>query len=135
MVTIGGICSIAFVVMLFVFTGQSPRGAAAEFMSALAQGDIKKLTDLSVVHNDGKDEISRKWTLAMNYGRNYIFTWNITAVTQEGDAATVRLERIENPLSPSAAPEKFELLLVKANGGWKVDVPQINRSMFPYLPQ
>src|SRR5690349_21210580 len=96
-VTIGGICSIAFVVLLFVFTGQSPRGAASEFMSDLALGDVKGLTNLSVVHNDSKEEIERKWKLAMDYGRNYIFTWSITAVNQEGDTATVKLERIENP--------------------------------------
>jgi len=134
-VAIAGVLSLALVALLLFSNGQSPRSAAAEFMSALASGDVDKLTELSIVQTKGKDEIHNEWADAVKYGRSYIFAWNIVNVRQEKDSATVALEVIQNPQSGAAYPEKRELQLVRAGGGWKVDVTQISREVFPYLPQ
>ena len=49
--------------------------------------------------------------------------------------ATVRVEITKNPQVQSSYPEPKPLTLVKRDGAWKVDVTQITREMFPYLPQ
>jgi hypothetical protein len=134
-VLLAGICSVALIAFLFFFTGQSPRGVAGEFMTALAKGDVDKLTELSLVETRPKEEIHKEWERSIQYGRNYLFFWSITGLKQDADGATVRLDITKNPLSPSAYPEHYELQMVKTKEGWKVDVPQIARDMFPYLPQ
>ncbi len=132
---IAGLLSVMLVGVLFAFNGTSPRTAAAEFMSALAKGDVDKLTDLSIVHDKGRDEIRKEWSDAIKYSRSYFFLWQIVAVSQEKDAATVRLDVTVNPISPSAYPEHKELSLQRVGSTWKVDVPLITRDMYPYLPQ
>jgi hypothetical protein len=134
-VALGGIVSLALVALLLFSTGQSPRSAAAMFMTALAQGDVDKLTDLSVINNKPKDVIHKEWEETVKYSRGYFFHWAIKSMSQSGDTATVRVDRIEHLESPGSYEEKFELQLVKTKDGWKVDVPQIARPMFPYLPQ
>jgi hypothetical protein len=134
-VAIAGICSLALVGFLMLSTGKSARTCAGEFMTALARADINKLTETSVVQNESKDQIRKEWEQTMKYGRNYVFFWTIDGVDESKDVATVRLGMTKNPLSPSAYPEHYELQLKKVNGEWQVDVTQISREMFPFLPQ
>jgi len=127
---------VLLVVFLIFFNGESARSAAAEFMSALSKGDVNTLTELSTVHKKSPDEIRQEWREAMTYGRSYLFYWEITGVTNEkSDSATVRIDLTANPLSPASYPEHKELSMVKVDGKWKVDVPEITRDMFPYMPQ
>ena len=119
---------------LFLSAGSSPRTTAIEFMSALAQGDPDKLTDLSLVQDRTKDQIHKQWEEAMRYGKYYRFYWEIGATRSEGDTATTRIDVTKTP-GPDAAPDKYELILKKVDGSWKVDVAQIARDMFPYMPQ
>ncbi len=133
---LAGIVSIALVGVLFLFSGQSPRSTAADFMSALAKGDVDKLTELSSVNGKPKDEVRKEWDESIRYGRTYLFGWDITGFQQNKDGtAIVRIDVTENPGSPMSYPAHKELQLVKVDGNWKVDVPQISRDAFPYLPQ
>jgi hypothetical protein len=134
-VALGGIFSLALVAILLLSSGQSPRSAAAMFMTALAQGNVDKLTDLSIIHDKPKEAIHKEWEETVKYSRGYYFYWSIEAYTQSGDSATVRVDRTEHLESQAPYPEHFELQLVKTKDGWKVDVPQIARPMFPFLPQ
>lgn len=136
LVAIAGIVSVAMVAVLFLFSGQSPRGAAAEFLSALSSGDVNKLTELSSVGSKSKEEIHKEWEESIKYGRTYLFLWDITGFQQDKDnTAIVRIDVTENPGSPASYPQHKELQLIKVDGVWKVDVPQISRDAFPYLPQ
>ncbi|HVT12352.1 MAG TPA: hypothetical protein VHE55_08795 [Fimbriimonadaceae bacterium] len=133
---LAGLVSIALVGVLFLFSGQSPRTVAADFLSALAKGDVAKLTELSSVNGKPKDEIRKEWEECIKYGRTYLFGWDITGFQQNKDGtAIVRIDVTENPGSPMSYPAHKELQMVKVDGSWKVDVPQISRDAFPYLPQ
>jgi hypothetical protein len=134
-VALAGVLCVGMVALLFAFSGQTPRSAASEFMSALAKGDVDKLAENSIIQNKPKEEVKKEWHETMKNARNYFFLWEITAVTQSGDTATVRLNRTEHPDNPDSYAEHFELEMVKTKDGWKVDVPQIARTMFPFLPQ
>jgi len=135
-VAIAGIVSVLLVATLIFFNGESPRTAAADFMSALAKGDVDALTALSVVHKKSPDEVRKEWADAIKYGRTYIFFWQITGVSEEkSDSATVSIDLTADPFNPASYAEHKELTMVKVNGAWKVDVPEITRDMFPYMPQ
>ena len=133
-VTLAGVLCLMLVAVLFLFSGQSPRSAAGSFMSALAKGDVNALTELSVIHDKPKEQVRKEWEETMKNARGYFFAWNIVSYVQTGDTATVRLNRIEHPEASTSYEEHYELMLVRKKDGWKVDVPQIARTMFPYLP-
>ena len=135
-VVLAGILSIAMVAALFLFNGQSPKTTAAEFMSALAKGDADKLADLSYIQGKSREQIKKEWQDTIKWSKAYLFRWDISTVTQRGDdSAAVRVEIWSNPLSPQSYSEPKPLTLIKENGAWKVDVTQITRDAFPYLPQ
>jgi hypothetical protein len=133
-VSIAAVFAVALLAFLFFSAGASPRTAAIDFMSSLAKGDVEKLTDLSLIQDRNKDQIHAQWQEAMKYGKNYRFVWQIGAIKTDGDTATARIDVTKSP-SPEAATDKYELILKKVDGAWKVDVAQITRDMFPYLPQ
>jgi hypothetical protein len=134
-VAIAGVCAVAFVAVLFLLSGQSPQSAASDFLSALANRDAAKLTDLSLIHNEPKEQIRKDWEQTLHYTPNFMFYWDIKAVVSEGNTATVKLDVTKNPMDPSAFGEHFELSMLKTESGWKVDVPQIPRDMYPFLPR
>src|SRR5579862_4130065 len=112
-VAIAGVLCLLLIGILLFSTGESPRTSAAEFMSALAKGDVDGLTKLSVVHQKGKDEIRKEWERSIRYGRSYLFAWAITSVTEEKDNATVGIDLTVDPLKSGAYPEHKELTMVK----------------------
>jgi hypothetical protein len=134
-VLLAGICSVALVGCVFLFSKQSPRSAAAAFLSALAKSDPDRLADLSIVQTKNRDEIRKEWSETLDLSKTYVFYWELGPSRQDGKQATVRVDITRKPNSPQAFPEHYELLLVETNDGWKVDVPQIARDMYPYLPQ
>ena len=104
-------------------------------MSALAKGDVDRLTALSIVQDKSPDQIGKEWKETIDNSKGFSFYWDITAVHQEQTSATVRLDIIQDLGSPAAYPKHYELQLVKVGNEWKVDVPQIARDMYPFLPQ
>lgn len=134
-VLLAALCAVGFIVLLVSFTGQTPRAAAGQFMTALAKGDADGLADLSIVQTKSRDDMKKQWEDTVRHTRSYVFVWQILAVTQNGDNATVKLDVVRNATDPMSYAEHFELPLTKRDGKWKVLVPQISREMFPYLPQ
>jgi hypothetical protein len=133
-VAVAAVFAVGLLILLFFSAGASPRTAAVEFMSALAQGDPDKLTDLTLIQDRTKEDIHKQWQDALKYGKHYRFYWEIGAIKTDGDTATARIDVTKTPTADSYA-DKYELILKKVNGAWKVDVAQIARDMFPYLPQ
>ena len=135
LVIIGIIC-ILLIVPLFVVAKKDPGAAAADFLTALGQGDVDKLAQLSVI--GGADEAKRKemWQTTMKRSRHYLFVWRITNVVKNTpDSAVATLDFRRNvQLRMGQDSEKFELPLIKKDGDWKVDVQSMDRAMFPGLP-
>ena len=135
LVLLASIVSVGLVALLVFFSGPSPKTAAAEFMSALAKGDVNKLTELSTVHDKSKEEIRKEWELAVKYAPTYVFLWEISNVQRQGDTATVRVDLTAALYGTSPYAQPKPLQLQKVNGVWKVDVAEATRDMYPYLPQ
>ncbi|MFI5385301.1 MAG: hypothetical protein ACHQ50_04185, partial [Fimbriimonadales bacterium] len=128
--------SVVLVAVLFLTGGPTPRAAAAEFMSALTKGDVDKLTELSYVQNRTKDQIHQEWAEAVKYSQSYIFFWDISSTQQTGaTSAVVHVNLTPDPSSESAYVQPKPLQLVKVDGAWKVEVAEITRDMYPYLPR
>lgn len=134
-VLLASILSLLLVLVLFLFNGKNPATTATEFMSALAKGDIKTLSKLSIIKGKSEPEIEQAWAKTFDYSKHYLFQWNIISTDAEGDNANVHLQVTRNALRTNAFEENFGLVLYKKDGDWKVDVLQINREMFPNLPQ
>ncbi len=121
----------------FVYAGTSPGTVGSNFMDALARGDVDRLTELSVLGDEPKESIRRKWDFAVHKAAPYYrFAWQIagTEETKDGGAA-VRLKVQRNVDSGGSYDENYQLPLVKTKDGWKVEVGGINREMFPGLPR
>jgi hypothetical protein len=133
----GVVCAIV-VAALFFMRSESPATTAAQFMNALAKGDVDKLADLTYLGDDSREEIRKKWDYTVNTaGPYYRFLWRPVSSSQADDKnANVRIEVNRNSLSPESYPEAFQIPLVKDESGkWKVDVRGINREMYPQLPR
>lgn len=134
--TILGILSIFVIAFLAFFSRDSAASTAADFMVALSKGDAKRLTELSYFPGVSPEEVQKKWDFTVDAGKYYRFTWRITNVSQSDEtsgAATMQVTR--NAASGSSYEEKHQLPLVKTDDGWKVDVPSINRLLYPALPR
>lgn len=132
----GGIIVIMVAVIL-IFSQESPKAAGTRFMDAMARGDVKTISSLSVLGKDDQPTIEKKWDRALNFvGKHYGFTWMITAESKASEtSAAVRMQVERNIQDPSFYEEKFELPMIKVNGKWKVDVGNLDRRIFPGLPQ
>jgi hypothetical protein len=135
LVLLASLLSVALIVVLVVVSGPSPRTAAEQFMSALAKGDVDRLTELSIVHDKSKNEIHKEWELAVKYGQTYTFSWEVGSVQQQGDTASVRVDVTPTIFGTAPYAQPKPLQLQKVNGVWKVDVAEATRDMYPYLPQ
>lgn len=123
-------------IVFFILAGSSPTAVAADFMSALAKGDAKKLTDLSYFEKVSSDEARKKWELTLARTRYYRFMWSIrSTVESTPETAAVSLEVYRTADSPATYGENYALPMLKVNGNWKVDVQGIPRDMFPALPR
>lgn len=134
-VGIAVVCAAAFVGILFFLSGESPEGSASNFLSALAKGDTAKLADVSLIHKEPKDQVRKDWENTLKLSRSFTFIWQITSVHTNGDRATIKLDFTKDPGAPTSYAEHYELEMVKTSDGWKVDVPQISRGMYPFLPR
>lgn len=121
--------------VLIAFSGSSPASAAGAFMTALAKGDVDKLTDLTYQGQKTKDQIQKDWDFTVHKASPYYrFTWQMKDEHFMSDKeATVKMDLYRN-LGPSSYPEHFELPLQKVDGKWKIRVESINREMYPFLP-
>jgi hypothetical protein len=136
-VAIIAVFAVLMLVVVLFFSKQSLSNAGGQFMDALARGDVDKLTSLSLVGNEGSDQIKKQWEFAtQTAGKNYSFRWNITSEDQvDPNDGSVKLQVERNVGNGSSYPENFALPMVKVDGLWKVDVANISRDMYPGMPK
>ena len=122
---------------IFLFNKPSPANAAGEFMDALVRGDSAKLTELSYMQRDSKEDIRKKWDYVFEtVAKHYRFQWMPVSSKELSDDSAAVVFFVEKDVgSPSAYAQKFELPMVKQDGKWLVDVRGISREMFPGLPR
>lgn len=134
--TIAGIVSIFVVAGLFFFAKDSAATTASDFMSALAKGDVDKLTELSSFQGATKEELKEKWRFSVKeVAPHYLFVWRIVAVTRSDEnSAAARMQVVRNP-DQGGYEENFQLPLVKEDGEWKVDIRAVNRGLYPGMPR
>jgi hypothetical protein len=123
-------------ILILLSGSDSPETAALRFMTALAKGDVDTLTKLTYAGNESPDDIRKQWDFAENVaGKHYAFLYNITASSRsdENDAA-ITMDFTKNYGKPGSYNEPVQIPMVRDNGVWKVDVPAVDRTMFPALP-
>jgi len=133
-VTLAAAVAVVILTIVIIFSRDSLNSVGARFMTALALGDVKKLTKYSYVSGASESEIEKSWEESVNgLGRNYLFIWRISGSSLSGpDTGNVRLQVDRNPMSYE---ENFQLPMIKVKDEWKVDVRSISRAMFPLLPR
>lgn len=135
-------CALAAVVaivagaLIFILAGSGPQGVAQEFLVALANQDGKTLVKTSYLEGLTDDQALQQWQKTLDRTLYYRFTWRIkSAVVSSDNSASVALDFYRNASRSSGYAENYALPLVKVDGKWKVDVRQINRTMYPALPR
>lgn len=127
---------MALVALLFAFSGKSATAAASDFMSALASRDADKLAAYSVIAKMDESARVKAWTDTLKHTKYFRFAWRIDTTRQDPDgSAIVMIDFVRHPDAPGASPEHLQLPMTKKDGDWKVDVTQISREFYPYLPR
>lgn len=125
--------SLVVIVVLYFVSGSSPKTVTDEFMVALAKGETDKLVKLSYIEGSDPTKLREAWDFSTQVAAPYYrFIYRVAGATQADDnsaSVTVYLNR------GAGSEEKFAIELIKIAGEWKVDVSQINRSMYPALPR
>ncbi len=135
-VLIAGAAALGLVLLLFFYVGDSPAGAASHFMTALAKADAGELAKYAVHGSKTEPEMKKEWEDTLKYSKYLLLQWKVTdSQTQGENQATVRLDYAKSSSVSETNTEHYELQLQKVNGKWKVDVSQIPRDMYPFLPQ
>ncbi len=128
-----GLLGILVIVAFFFRMGETPSSAGTKFMDALARGDAKTLTELSYAEGEPAESVQKKWEYTLAYpAKHYVFRWQTKAdqgINAEQATYIVDLDRQAGYLEP------FEIPMVKDQGRWKVDLYQLDRTMFPGLPR
>lgn len=129
--------SVVVVVVLLLFSRETPTVAGTRFMVALESHDVDTLTKMSMMKGLSTEEIRKKWDFTVNKAeRYYRFAWHIDGATQSSEkTASVRVKMVRDADHPAAYEESQELPMVLDNGEWKVDVRAISREFFNCLPQ
>lgn len=124
------------IVALFLMAGDAPSGVAGRFLTALARGDTKTLTELSYMEGLTDQQIEAKWKETHESSKYWMFAYAIKDVKdQDANNATVTLTWLKDASGTAPSEEKAELPMVRKDGKWKVDVRGMSRGMYPFLPQ
>lgn len=138
LLTIGAVVSVlaASVLLVWSFMTVSPKTVGSQFMSALAAGDAKALTNLSYLEKTSPDEIQKQWEFATGTAaKHYLFYWKIVKANEpDASNASVSVMITRDYTSLASYPEKYDIPLIKQDGKWLVDVRAIDRSMYPAMP-
>ncbi len=130
------VAAALLVVGVLLFSKEGVTTSATRFMSALAQGDVKTLSDNSFMDGVSKEDLTKRWEKTVKVGEHYMFRWHILSEAQSDDNnASVRVAVMRNANSESSYDENFGLALVKKDGKWLIDVKQLSRQMYPGLPR
>lgn len=133
---IAGVFGLIVVVALGFIGTPGPINTGREFMLALAKGDSKRLTELTYLGSQSKEQMLKKWDFATKVAAPYYrFTYRILDATQASDkVGSVRVFVTRHAEQPGSFEEHYDLPMLKEGGQWKVDVADIHRDMYPGLP-
>lgn len=127
---------VAAVVALFLMAGDSPSGVAGRFLTALAKGDTKTLAELSYMEGLTTEQIEAKWKETHESSKYWVFAFAIKdAKDQDANNSTVTVTWLKDAIGTAPEEIEAELMMVKKDGQWKVDVRGMSRTMYPFLPQ
>jgi hypothetical protein len=131
-----GALGLAAIVVVMLMIGQSPEEAARDFMTALAKGDTKKLTQMSYLP-DPEQPLEQQWKDTIeSKARNYVFAWRLEGSEKmSDDQAVVRVLIVEYRGPDLHENDVANLPLTKRDGEWKVDLRSLSRTFFPGLPR
>ncbi len=133
--TIAVVACVLAIFVLFFLGRESPGAASTKFLSALAELDLKTVTETSVLPGESQEELRKQWQRTLEVAKYYRWSWKIVDTTRTTpEQATVKLRVWRNLEGGASYDEPFELQLLKKDGRWKVDVSQLSREMFPALP-
>ena len=137
--TVAGIASGIGIAALLIITPPGPSTAAAQFMEALAKGDTKALTELTLPKGKSKEQVQQDWEFTTQKASKYYrFVYQLKdSSTPSPNLGSVKLDVVRNAGMPTSLnyEEHFELGLEKVDGKWLVDVQSISREMYPFLPR
>lgn len=133
---VAAICAGLILIGIVLFANrESPADATNEFLTALAQGNVNKLMDLSYYQGD-KNELRKEWEFATQVaGAHYTFTWSVLQTKTAENSANVSINITKNVVKSGSYEEQSAIPLVEHNGQWLVDVRAIDRSIYPDLPR
>lgn len=141
---LGLILMLVLVVGAFALAKEEPSSVAAQFMSALARHDAKKLAELSYIGKtepaeieSAREKLQKDWDFCVNTaGKYYTFAWRISGSRKASeDSASVSLQVKRNIAAGGSYDEKYELPIEKEGGKWKIVASGISSEMFPGLPR
>jgi hypothetical protein len=130
------IIGVIVIVILSLFSGESPSDATTGFLTALHNQDVKRLVELSYVPPEAKATLKQQWEYSVNVANpTYRFGWRIINQTVSSDEATVKIGMTPNLGSPGAFESPYDLHLVREDGKWKIEIFQLPRKIYPALPR
>ncbi|MER3462978.1 MAG: hypothetical protein C4342_08440 [Armatimonadota bacterium] len=121
----------------FVFGVQTPEQAMQQFMTALAERDIDRLMETSVLDQPSKP-LREQWDFCLNVAAKGLpFAWHIGESRQlSDDRAYVEVFTVEFAVGGAKeSDEPYRIPLVRHHGKWKVDLTGVPRDFFPSLPR
>jgi hypothetical protein len=137
LLALGSLVCVVIIVVLLLFSRESPSAAGTRFMVALQDHDVDTLTKLSMMKKANPEDVRKQWDFAMNKAEKYYrFAFKVEGSSQASDTtASVKIRMIKDSDKPGAYDELYELPMVRDNDEWKVDVRGLSRDFFNCLPR
>lgn len=132
-----GLCIVVGLGAFFVFGVQTPEQATQQFMTALAERDVDRLLETSVLDRPSRP-LREQWEFCLNVAAKGLpFAWRIGEARQMDDKrAYVEVFMVEFAVGGAKeSDEPFRIPLVRDDGKWKVDLAGVPRDFFPGLPR
>lgn len=131
------VVGIVFIGILIFGNRNSPTSEATKFMDALAQSNVKELTNLTYMPGETRAQIEKKWDFTVNVaGKYYVFTWYPTGEKKaSANSAGVVIEYTADARKPGSYPQESSIPMVRVKGKWKVDIRSMDRNIYPGLPR
>ena len=135
-IAVFGVLGLLAIGLVMLMLGQSPEEAGKEFMTALAKGDVAKLTEMSYLPEPEKP-IEQQWKETFEkHAKNYVFAWKMEGSEKmSNEEAVVKVLIVEFRGPELHENDVANLPLVKKDGKWKVDLRSLTRTFFPGLPR
>lgn len=128
---------VAGAAVVVIGGGRSPESTAEAFMHALDSKNIDELIRLGHFETPPED-LREQWDHCLNVAaKNYVYVWYFerTRETVAGRAAVLVMFVVYSGPKGTELPEPIELPLIETKQGWRVNMDEMPRKFFPFLPQ